>query len=121
MPAINFKKQSAPAVESGEKKQTIRALRKDGRPSATVGGPLMLYTGMRTKVCRKLKDAVCKSVSPVLIKEYGPGIEVFIDGAMILNTHDFAKADGFKSEVEFFDFFEKTHGLPFEGVLIEWD
>ena len=31
MPLIGFKKRFAPAVESGDKRQTIRARRKDGR------------------------------------------------------------------------------------------
>lgn len=42
---------------SGEKRQTIRANRKDGRDPKQ-GQPLMLYTGMRTKSCVKLIDKI---------------------------------------------------------------
>jgi len=31
-----------------------------------------------------------------------------------------ARLDGFKSAAAMFDWFEKTHGLPFEGLLIRW-
>ena len=51
MPALNFKKQFAEKVETGEKRQTVRAKRKR---AFVVGDKLYLYTGMRTKYCRKL-------------------------------------------------------------------
>lgn len=52
MPAYNFRKQFAPLVESGQKRQTIRTIGK--RRHARAGEPLQLYTGQRTKACRKL-------------------------------------------------------------------
>ena len=55
MPALNFKKEFADKVASGEKRQTIRALRKDGK-NPRPGQKLYLYTGMRTKYCRKCGD-----------------------------------------------------------------
>ena len=64
MPALNFKKQFADKVERGEKRQTIRALRADGR-NPQPGQTLFLYTGMRTKSCRKLGEAVCSSVEQI--------------------------------------------------------
>jgi hypothetical protein len=48
MPAYNFQKQFAPAVERGEKLCTIR------RKAPKVGDKAYLYTGMRTKACRPL-------------------------------------------------------------------
>ena len=66
MVAFNFKAQFADAVERGVKRQTIRAIRKDGRVPH-IGSALQLYTGMRTKNCRKLKDAVCTNVWPITI------------------------------------------------------
>lgn len=117
MSALNFQKQFAPDVESGKKKQTIRALRKDGRPSAKVGGPLTLYTGMRTKVCRKLKDTTCKNIRGIKIKRGSVTIEGLGD---VINIDKFARDDGFKSMHDFYNFFETNHGFPFEGALIEW-
>jgi len=67
MPALNFKSRFAPAVElglanplaPGAKRCTIRATRK--RPICP-GDRLSLYTGMRTKACRKLGEAECRTV-----------------------------------------------------------
>ena len=120
MPAFNFMKQFAPAVEDGTKRQTIRALRKDGRAIARVGDPLMLYTGMRTKACRKLRDATCKHVTVVVIDRYGDEPCVFVKGVMVMNDEEFAEADGFESAAKFFEYFEKAHGFPFHGELCEW-
>ena len=118
MPALNFKKEFADKVASGEKEQTIRALRKDGR-NPRPGQTLYLYTGMRTKYCRKLGQAVCTSVESVCIE----GGDILLNGDS-LSCHaerEFSLADGFKSESEFYDFFRKNHGLPFWGLLIKWD
>ena len=117
MPAYNFKKQFVPLIESGEKRQTIRALRKDGR-KPKVGKTLYLYTGMRTKDCRKLKEVVCKSVTRIVIgRGYLRLNEVFLHSFEKLQI---AFADGFKTYQEFQNFFEETHGLPFRGYLIGW-
>ncbi|MGO4286877.1 ASCH domain-containing protein [Bosea sp. TAB14] len=43
------------SIESGRKRQTIRAPR---RRHARVGEQLQLYTGMRTKACRLIRDDV---------------------------------------------------------------
>ena len=64
MPALNFQEQFAAAVESGEKRQTIRSERK--RP-IKVGDTLYLYTGMRTKRCRKLGSAGCVGIEEIRI------------------------------------------------------
>ena len=61
MPLLGFKKQFAPLVEEGQKRQTIRAKRRDGR-NPHAGETLFLYTGLRTKSCRKLGISGCKSV-----------------------------------------------------------
>jgi len=120
MPALNFKKEFADKVASGEKKQTIRALRKDGgnpRP----GQMLYLYSGMRTKYCKKLGEAVCTSVEHICIEK---GCSVVIGITPLPRFADeikFARADGFESTVDFYDFFLRTHGLPFRGLLIKWE
>lgn len=118
MPALNFKKQFADAVESGTKRQTIRALRADGRDPER-GSMLHLYTGMRTKGCRKIGQVPCTGVKRIGISQnYIVRIdgEIVGDGAALL----LARRDGFDTLPEFFNFFETTHGLPFFGLLIEW-
>ena len=144
MPALNFQKQFAAAVESGEKRQTIRKQRKH---PIKLGDKLYLFTGQRTKWCRRVvvRRAVevirrvvkglprghvveCTGVTPVKIE---PG-HVWLQDLRIaggggrwrrLLVHDlqlFAEDDGFVLAEELLDWFERTHGLPFEGVLIRW-
>lgn len=129
MPALSFKPEFVPAIDAGEKRRTIRKVRKAGNPEP--GHPLQLYTGMRTKDCEKIRDAVCTRVRPVKIDHMG----VVLDGKRLIAGHepgyvgrgdpeaydgDFARADGFDSFQDMADFFEKQYGLPFEGQLIEW-
>ncbi len=128
MPALNFIKEMAPKVELGlkepdhpeAKRQSVRAFRKDGRdPKA--GQTLYLYTGMRTKGCRKLGEATCKSVEQISIeRDVCCDVIVGISCLTYFEMIFFAKADGFNSINEFIDFFHKTHGLPFYGLLIKW-
>lgn len=121
MPALNFQARFAPLVEAGEKTQTIRARRKDGRDPKP-GDRLYLYTGMRTKSCRKLATAECTSVKPIKVFRLGAVIDsdghddVRAGGA----AESFASADGFESYAEMAGWFYRTHGLPFNGLLIRW-
>jgi hypothetical protein len=64
MPALNFRPQFADLVSSGQKTQTIRQVRKC---PIKVGDTLWLYTGMRTKQCRLLADAVVTDVQGIQI------------------------------------------------------
>lgn len=133
MVALNFQKQFADAVESGAKTQTVRAVRKGKGQNPARGGALQLYTGMRTKACRKLGEAVCDSVRPIVIHAAaiflgdpvdtlgGKAGGAFYDDAL---TDDeaaaFAAADGFQTVDDFIRFFAETHGLPFAGQAIFW-
>jgi len=118
MPALNFKKQFAPDVESGKKRQTIRARRKDCRNPQS-SQTLYLYMGMRAKGCRKLGVATCKSVEPIVIEENGD-IWVGCFRLGIGEKYQLAINDGFHYIDDFRNFFLKTHGLPFYGFLIKW-
>lgn len=117
MPAYNFQAQFADDVGGGHKRQTIRPRRK--RPTR-VGDTLYLYTGMRTKNCRKLLEATCQSVEP---------IEIFptyikINGRVLPHTEmtALAGADGFADLGHFYDFFRDHYGVPHEVELelIKW-
>lgn len=127
-PALNFQKRFAPLVESGEKRQTIRARRKDGRDPKR-GDILYLYTGMRTKQCRKLGEVRCKSVRSIWIGTDGekrcgkyirPGVMVWTPCYGAAYSTRLARMDGFSDSGEMRRFFERVHGLPFEGLLIRW-
>ena len=131
MVALNFQKQFADDVEERRKRRSIRAPRKDGRdPKA--GDTLQLYTGMRTKACRKLgPDEKCRRVRPVEIDHMGvtiAGRKLYAGDAPAYAggvdpehyDSDFARADGFDCFQSMREFFETEHGLPFRGNLIEW-
>ena len=115
MPALNFKKQFAPMVESGQKCTTIRAYRKR---HFRAGDDLYFYTGMRTRYCRKLGQANCLSVFNIEIKG-----RIWINGEMLQNDEadKLAISDGFASSGELIRWFEDTYTIPFRGQLIKWD
>lgn len=130
MVALNFKAEFADDVEDRRKRRSIRAPRKDGR-NPKPGDDLQLYTGMRQAGCRKLGEAKCVRVRPVEISHMG----IVLDGRKLYAGDtpaylgspdaesydgDFARADGFSNFTEMADWFDKTHGLPFVGNLIEW-
>jgi len=121
MPLFNFQKQFAKVVESGEKRQTIRAKRKN-RPK--VGQTAYLYTGVRTKACRKLGEYPIENVQSIMIG--GKGICFSFDELGEYCESDpamldsIACEDGFENWNAMCDWFDKTYGLPFEGDLIKW-
>lgn len=118
MPAINFKQQFADDVEDGIKCQTIRKPRKDGRPNAKSGDVVKLYTGMRTKECRLLRQAIVRETKHVRIEH----THMYLDGVIVSNDNEFAQGDGFLSFTEMAEWFLDTYGsLPFEGTVIYWD
>ncbi|MCP4215980.1 MAG: hypothetical protein GY765_15105 [bacterium] len=121
MPAYNFKKTFADQVKGGLKKQTIRPVRKR---QTRAGEKLKLYTGMRTKGCRLLRETTCLSVTSI---EIGPEY-VKLNGQILgMDARkDLAKKDGFQTLAEFYNFFIQTYGImtnadPLKMELIEWD
>jgi len=116
MPAISFQKQFSTKVEQGEKRTTIRKLRKRG--NIKPGDTLYLWELQRTSGRRKLMDATCKDVKPISITN-----DFIILGNKILNNQEkyrLATGDGFDSILAMYEFFDYNYTLPFDGVLIEW-
>lgn len=116
MPALNFKARFAAPVESGQKRCTIRAER---RYPIKFGDRLYLYTGMRTKQCRKLGEAICVEASDLYISD-GRRVTVGNVRLDMLEEIALSRADGFDRLRDFIQFFQETYGLPFEGQLIKW-
>lgn len=114
MVAINFQERFAYAVGMGQKNQTIRR-----KARCKPNDDLQLYTGQRTKRCQKIRDAMCIDVRPVTIDRD----TLTVDGAVLFpdSANDFARADGFDHYDQMLEFFERLYGLPFEGVVIEWE
>lgn len=134
MPSLNFHKQFVLLIESGQKRQTIRPKRKN---PIKVGDKLYLFTGLRTKKCKRLiidplkietyrnpstayVGVICKSVEWIRIND-DLGFPITLSSDLErLKISDIIKADGFNSTDEFINFFKTKYGLPFEGVLIKW-
>ncbi len=128
MTAYNFQPQFARSVETGLKRGTIRAPRKDSR-LPTVGEDLQLYTGMRHASCRKLCDGICTGVYAIQIYRN----ELHLDGRVLRRGNapgdadpfhyegDLALADGFGSFGDMVAWFAAAHGLPFAGHWIRWE
>lgn len=117
MPALSFKRQFADLVESGQKRQTIRARRQDGRDPKP-GDKLFLFFGLRTKGCRRLGEAVCINTAAVLIDRYR--IVLGASEMTPAGEEALARADGFETAADLRRWFEAEHGLPFWGLLIQW-
>ena len=114
MVAINFSPKFAEAVETGHKTQTIRQSAR-----AKAGQALQLYTGQRTKACRKLADAVCVDCTYVgLTKD-----RVTLGDASRFpgDMDDFARADGFRDYSEMWAWFSARYETnSFTGFIIRW-
>lgn len=114
MVAINFSAQFADRVQRGEKRQTIRRGRK-----CEAGAALQLYTGQRTKACRKLGDAVCKDVTYVGLT--ARGVTLGDKSKFPSDIDEFARADGFADYAEMWKWFsERYETNSFTGYVIRW-
>ena len=112
---ILFQDWKAAKVKDGSSLQTIRPPRK--RPIHP-GDELSLrrWTGKPYRSKQEvLREAVCSEVMGIEISKLfvtysvpGPGLDAL------------AHADGFRDWPEMREWFRKTHGLPFVGVLIRW-
>lgn len=121
MVALNFKAVFAEPVEQRIKRQSIRMTQR-----CRVGDALQLYTGMRTKQCRKLSetDPVCIFVSPVLLGPPKASVPLTINGDAVEggDREQFAIADGFPTYDALYEFFQKTNTAEYIcGFLHVWD
>jgi hypothetical protein len=116
MVAFSFKAEFADDVASGKKTQTIRQTAR-----AKPGDRLQLYTGMRTKKCRKLvdPDPVC-----VLVDYVGIRPDYLTLGNTASHEGDadaFARRDGFKDYAAMVQWFRNEYGSPyFQGYVHVW-
>ena len=108
-------------ILSGEKRQTIR---KSGKKwdKVKVGDKLTLYTGLRTKECRKLGEAEVKSIDNIEIKIGFIGSDVWLNNENLneIACRRLAQADGFYGVRDFLEFFDDHYGKEFKGKVIKW-
>ena len=125
MVAYSFRPRFIAAIESGEKRQTIRA---DRKRHARAGEQLQLYTGMRTRRCRLLARATCCAVMPIRLDLAEGRIEFPSTGTALttfMELTEFALQDGFpawRGPDGMLAFWKAEHGdAPiFSGVMIRW-
>lgn len=116
MVALNFQAQFAPAVAALQKRQTIRLTFR-----GKVGSLLQLYTGQRTRVCRKLvePDPVCTMAMYVGLT--ARGVTLGDVSRCPGNIDEFARQDGFENYAAMWRWFSERYMTnSFTGVLIQW-
>jgi hypothetical protein len=112
MVAINFTI-FVDKVASGEKCQTIRQ-----KARCKPGDRLQLYTGMRTKACRKLGEGICTDVDYCSLRL---GYITFGDASRHPSANEFARADGFPDYATMVKWFQDKYARPvFVGYVIKW-
>lgn len=124
MPAYSFQERFVPF---------ILALRKGRSRHALPGDKLYLYYGLRTKWCRKIGEAICCRTERITINIDKIVLEdpprCIYQSLTARNV--FAWADGFRPQRSTADdpagawelmlrYWQQTHELPFEGVIIYW-
>ena len=117
MVAFNFKEKFADDVESGRKFSTIRSSKRCNH-----GDAVQLYTGQRTKNCRKLRDDICLGVAQIKITEHMPWAISKCTGNIVTNYRGrpLYEIEGFANPMEMADFFRDHYGLPFVGYIHQW-
>jgi len=118
MPSIGFQPRLVPSVMRGDKPGTVRQIN-NKRPVRS-GDNLYIFTGMRTKKCKRHGIHYCQKVYPIKINWLTKTI--WLDGIELIPIvrHWFATTDIQGSEQDFFDFFEKMkYQKPL--VWIVWD
>ncbi|HEY6976677.1 MAG TPA: hypothetical protein VH396_10340 [Chitinophagaceae bacterium] len=121
MALINFSREDfVNAVADGSKHFTIRQLRKN---PVKKGETLQLYTGLRTKQARKLREAVCKNVGDIKIENTKKEFLFWLDNKQLslAQVKDISNKIGFDSVDEWIEYFKKKYKFPFKGQLIEWE
>lgn len=112
------KEQFAPLVLSGEKCQTVRPTPKR---MPKVGDRLILRRWLGKPYRSKqltLREATITRIAAIKMN----AAAVMVDGCVLLGDEEwaFARADGFNTPQDMTEWFNATHGLPFEGVVIYW-
>lgn len=115
MVAYNFQPEFVAPIQSGVKTQTIRRSAR-----CKTGDELQLFTGQRTKACRKIGTATCAICEPITIAD-----DYISVGMFRLPSGDaahMAKIDGFQSLAAMRGWFRDRYGdLPFAGYRIMWN
>lgn len=122
-----FKPEFSELVRTGKKRQTIRPTPKR---MPKVGDMVSLRCWADKPYRSKhviLGDGRIRNVYPIRIyadhEEEPIQWEMWIGDRFltIREADSVARADGFPGVCEMLEWFEREHGLPFEGILIRWE
>lgn len=119
-----FKPRFAPLVEKHIKRNTIRP-RPKRLPKVGDRISLRQWTGLpyRSKQ-RILLESIVTHVDDIRIdKALLMGCFIWVSRIMLSfkEASDLARADGFGDLQDMATWFEREHGLPFEGIIIYWE
>jgi hypothetical protein len=119
MKVIMFQDRFAEMVRNGDKRQTIRPIREN--PINQLDKiSLRRWTGKPYRSKQEvLKESFCVFTTDISIDEKGAEVNGKRMPAWVLNG--VADQDGFDGCQSMIEFFRKTYGLPFHGVLIQWN
>jgi hypothetical protein len=118
---ISFKKEWEQKIMAGTKLSTIRLPRKDGRVPKP-GETLKLYTGMRTKACRLLREVRCSDCLPVTMDALGVKIGSDKDYAPLWVANVMAQQDGFLHWGQLWNWFWNQYHKPqLTANWIQWE
>jgi hypothetical protein len=113
MRVIMFQHRFAMRVRYGATTQTLRKV------ARCKPGDVLSLRQWCGAPCRSrheiLRDATCTAVTPGHVSEDGVAI-----GERWADRDAFAEAEGFLTWQDMRDWFASVHGLPFEGVCIQW-
>lgn len=120
---FNFRKQFAARVKSGEKLQTIRKSRKDGRKPAP-GDTLYLWTGLRTAYAKRLVTRACIECFHVYMDLESLNMRIVVSNGVRLShgeADSFARLDGFENSMQMLTWFRDTYKEEsFNGFCVRW-
>lgn len=108
----------------GEKRQTIRRASPKWQ-NVKAGDKLTLYTGLRTKQCRKLGEAVVESITPICLLTVPLRAWIKTPSGVLRICDDdldsIAIMDGFNNLCQFWQFFAEKYGdKESEFNVIRW-
>lgn len=117
-----FKPQFALLVELGQKCQTVRPVpKRTPKPGDRISLRCWTDKPYRSKQ-RVLRESVISGVKKFRLRQLSGKMCMSIDDWPLSewDAEGFARADGFTSLPEMAEWFQNTHGLPFEGIVIYW-
>lgn len=122
MVALSFKPRFIEPYKEGRKGGTIRNPRR-GREIIYPGVKLQLFTGMRTKQCRRFGEETCLQFRPIQLRlTKRPRIAVgWLALTRAFDLDRFAVFDGFDDFEDMAVFWQQTHAAEtFSGNWTQW-